>query len=211
MEADTRSVTVHAAHAALVVVDMQNDFCHADGYYARLGRDVSGLAAAVAPTAALLARARASGMTVAYTRLVHDPARGAMEQRHRIRPLRWSASGDRLLPGSWGSAVVEALSPRHDEIVVDKHGYSAFEGTGLDAALRARNVDTLVFAGVVTYACVLATAFAAFDRGFDVLLARDAVGTWVGSLGEATHDIVEFLLGRSVPSGRIAISEDARA
>ena len=69
--------SVDPASTALVIVDMQNDFCHLDGYYARQGRDVSGLAAVIAPTAELLRRTRASGMTVAYTRLVHDPAQGA--------------------------------------------------------------------------------------------------------------------------------------
>ncbi|MBV8911831.1 MAG: cysteine hydrolase [Acetobacteraceae bacterium] len=204
-------VEIAAAESALVIVDMQNDFCMPGGYYARQGRDISGLHAAITPTAALLARARGSGMHVAFTRLVYDPARGAMEERHRIRPLRWSASGGRLLPGTWGSAVVDALAPLPTEIVIDKHGYSAFDETGLEQQLKARGVRTLVFAGVVTYACVLASAFAAFDRGFDVLIARESVGTWVDRLGEATHDIVEFLLGRSLVSERIAITPDGRA
>jgi nicotinamidase-related amidase len=203
-------VEIEAAESALLVIDMQNDFCMPEGYYGKLGRDISGLHAAIAPTAALLQRARASGMQVGFTRLVYDPARGAMEQRHRIRPLRWSATGDRLLPGTWGSAVVDALAPLPGEIVIDKHGYSAFDGTALESELRARGVRTLVFAGVVTYACVLASAFAAFDRGFDVVIARESVGTWVDRLGEATHDIVEFLLGRSLPSAQIAITPKTR-
>jgi nicotinamidase-related amidase len=199
-------VRIGAAESALIVVDMQNDFCMADGFYGKLGRDISGLQAAIAPTTALLARARASGMTIAFTRLVYDAAEGTMEQRHRIRPLRWSADGDRLVPGSWGADVIAPLAPRSGEIVVDKHAYSAFEGTDLAACLQERGVRTLVFAGVVTYACVLASAFTAFDRGFDVVLARESVGTWVDRLGDATHDIVEFLLGRSLPSDQIEIT-----
>ncbi len=199
-------VDIIAAESALVIIDMQNDFCMPDGFYGRQGRDISRLRDAIAPTATLLARARANGMTIAFTRLVHDPARGAMEERHRILPLRWSAAGDRLMPGTWGSEVIDALAPLPGEIVVDKHGYSAFEETGLERELRARGVRTLVFAGVVTYACVLASAFAAFDRGFDVLIARESVGSWVDRLGDATHEIVEFLLGRSLPSERIAIT-----
>lgn len=210
MSTPTPAVEIAGAESALVIIDMQNDFCSDRGYYAMQGRDISGLAAAIAPTAALLARARQAGMSIVFTRLVYDPARGAMEERHRILPERWSASGDRLLPGSWGADVIDALAPRTGEIVIDKHGYSAFEGTGLAAALRARGVRTLVFAGVVTYACVLASAFAAFDAGFDVLLAREAVGTWVDRLGEATHDIVAYLLGRSLPSSEIVIRDAAQ-
>lgn len=200
------TVAIKAAESALVIVDMQNDFCMADGFYGAQGRDIAGLAAAIAPTAALLARARQAGMTIVFTRLVYDPVRGAMEERHRILPERWSTSGSRLMPGTWGAEVIDALAPDPGEIVIDKHGYSAFEGTNLAAELQARAVSTLVFAGVVTYACVLASAFAAFDAGFDVLLAREAVGTWVDRLGEATHDIVGLLLGRSLPSSEIVIA-----
>jgi len=199
------SVTVAARTTALLVVDMQNDFCHADGYYARAGRDISALAASVAPVSALLDRCRRAKVTIAFTRLVHDERRGAMEERHAIRPLRWTASGRRLLPGSWGADLVHELSPLDGEIVIDKAGYSAFDDTRLEAALRSRGVTTLILAGVVTYACVLATAFSAFDRGFDVLLATEAVGSWNTALGAGTGEIVDLLLGRAVTSDQIAI------
>jgi nicotinamidase-related amidase len=186
------------SRTALVIVDMQNDFCHVDGYYARAGRDISVLAKAAGPCRTALEKARSARMAVVYTRLVYDPVQGAMEERHELRPKRWTASGDRLIPGTWGADVIDELAPRHGEIVIDKIGYSAFEGTGLEAELKARGVKTLVFTGVVTYACVLASAFSAFDRNFDVLLASDAVGTWNEGLGGATHDIVDLLLGRTV-------------
>ena len=89
-----------------------------------------------------------------------------------------------MQPGSWGAAIVDALAPLPDDIVVDKPAYSAFEATDLEARLRQRGVTTLIVCGVVTYACVLATAFAAFDKGFDVLLARDATGSWNDELAQ---------------------------
>ena len=95
-------------------------------------------------------------------------------------------------------------------IVVDKVGYSAFEGTGLEKELRARGIRTVVMTGVVTYACVLATAFSAFDRDFDVILATDAVGSWNDELGARTADIVDLLLGVAVPAGGINILEHVR-
>jgi nicotinamidase-related amidase len=198
-------ITVVAEKTALVVIDMQNDFCHPEGYYARAGRDISALAASVAPVRTLLDRCRRAGTTVAFTRLIHDEGRGAMEERHAIRPLRWTASGKRLLPGSWGAEVVDELRRLDGEIVVDKAGYSAFDDTRLEAELRARGVTTLILAGVVTYACVLATSFSAFDRGFDVLLATEAVGSWNAALGTGTSEIVDLLLGRSLSSDQIAI------
>jgi nicotinamidase-related amidase len=199
-------VTVDAAATALVVVDMQNDFCHPDGYYAHAGRDIAPLAAAIAPTRALLQRGRHAGLTVVFTRLVHDMQRGAMEERHVIRPRRWTASGKRLLPGSWGAEVIADLEPEDGEIVVDKTGYSAFDDTTLERDLRARGITTLILSGVVTYACVLATAFSAFDRGFDVLLATEAVGSWNAALGSGTTEIVDLLLGRAVAGDDITIT-----
>lgn len=211
-EPAAETVTIDPARAALVIVDMQNDFCAADGFYARAGKDVSGLAAAVEPNARLLAWARENGILVVFTRLLHDPARGAMESRHRIRPRRWTANGERLRPGSRGAEVIDALKPRADELVIDKHGYSAFDGTGLEGELRARGIDTVLLSGVVTYACVLATGFSAFDRDFDVLMLTDAVGTWNAGLDSGTHAIVDLLLGHALPSGNIRLTRrDGRA
>src|SRR5215475_10004429 len=137
------TIDVEAASTALIVVDMQNDFCSADGYYATVGRDISKLATSAAPVAALLARARQAGMTIVFTRLLHDPVRGSMEERHVIRPRRWTASGKRLMPGTRGADVIDALAPRDGDIVVDKVGYSAFEGTSLEQQLRGRGIKTV--------------------------------------------------------------------
>jgi nicotinamidase-related amidase len=198
-------IGIDPARTALVVVDMQNDFCDAAGYYGRAGRDISALAAAVEPVAGLLDRAREAGMTVVFTRLIHDEKRGAMEERHALRPKRWTTSGERLRPGTWGADVVDRLLPRQGEVIVDKVGYSAFDDTILEREMRNRGITTLVIAGVVTYACVLATAFSAFDRGFDVILAADAAGSWNAGLGQATGDIVDLLLGHAVPISDIDI------
>ena len=183
---------------AVIAVDMQNDFCHVDGYYGRLGRDICALSAAVAPVAALLGRARAAGATVFFTRLVHDDLRGAMEARHALQPKRWTSSGERLKPGTWGAAIVDELAPHAADVVIDKVGYSAFEATELERELRDRGIRTVVLCGVVTYACVLATAFSAFDRDFDVVLAADAAGSWNAGLGHSSSDIVDLLLGHAV-------------
>jgi nicotinamidase-related amidase len=68
----------------------------------------------------------------------------------------------------------------------------------LEQELHSRSIKTLLLAGVVTYACVLATAFSAFDRRFDVVLVSDAVGSWHDALGAGTSEIVELLLGHAV-------------
>ena len=204
----TDTLTLDPATTALVVVDLQNDFCTKGGYYEAAGKDVSALHAAVAPSIALLERARAAGLSVVFTRIVLDTSAGPTEERHRLRPKRWFSSGTRLVPGTWGAALVDRLAPEPGDLVVDKHGYSAFHGTDLEAHLQARGVRTLLLCGVVTYACVLATGFAAFDRGFDVVMAADATGSWVETLGPASSEIVDLLLGHSVASASIVFAAD---
>jgi nicotinamidase-related amidase len=196
-------LTLDPATTALVLIDMQNDFCASDGFYARAGRDIAALNAVIAPLGALLDRARAAGLTIVFTRLVHDWARGPMEARHDLKPKTWTTSGDRLIPGTPGVEVVDALAPRDGEIVIDKPGYSAFHDTDLETRLRGRRVKTLLFTGVTTYACVLASAFAAFDRDLDVVFLTDMVASWRGDLDRAAFDIVDLLLGHAVPSGAI--------
>lgn len=202
---------IDPSRTALVVIDMQNDFCDSAGYYARANRDISALTSTIKPVAGLLAKAREAGMVVAFTRLVHDETRGAMEQRHMLKPKRWTTRGERLRPGTWGAEVVDRLKPRAGEIIVDKIGYSAFDNTTLEREMRQRGVTTLILAGVVTYACVLATAFSAFDKDFDIILASDAVGSWNASLGSATADIVDLLLGHAVTADEIEIAVPAAA
>lgn len=201
--------TLIAKQCAVLVVDMQNDFCDREGHYGRAGNDISSFVAAIEPVLLLLAKARAAGATVAYTRLVYDSAAGAIEDRHVIKPRRWIPRGQRLQSGSWGAAIVDRLAPEADDIVVDKAGYSAFEGTDLESRLRSRGVTTLIVCGVVTYACVLATAFAAFDRGFDVVLASDATGSWSNDLAKASSEIVDLLLGHAMRIDEIELSAKA--
>jgi nicotinamidase-related amidase len=203
------NLTLDPTTTALVVIDMQNDFCDPGGFYARIGRDISAFAAVIAPIDAMATRARAAGMPVVFTRLVHDPVRGAMEERHALRPKRWTTTGKRLMPGSDGADVVAGLPVQDGDIVVDKSGYSAFAGTDLTAQLRARGIRTLMFCGVVTYACVLSSAFAAFDEDFDVVLLEDLSGTWDDTLGRGTGRIVDLLLGHTVPSDTITFQRTA--
>lgn len=196
-------ISIDPNRCAVLAVDMQNDFCHRDGHYGRSGEDISQFVATIDPVARLIVRARNAGATIAFTRLVYDSAAGAIEQRHTIKPRNWIPKGRRLQPGSWGASVIDALTPAPGDIVVDKPAYSAFEATDLETLLRQRGVTTLILCGVVTYACVLATAFSGFDKGFDVLLARDATGSWNNELGEATCRIVDLLMGQSVTCNEI--------
>lgn len=204
------AIAVDARTTALIVVDMQNDFCTEGGYsHKSLGRDVASLARPTAPIRALIGRARDAGMAVIFTRLIHDEQRGAIEERHELIPRRWVSSGRRYIDGSWGAEIIDELRPNEADLVIDKVGYSAFEDTILEEQLRARGIRTIVLTGVVTYACVLSTAFSAFDRGFDVVVVSDAVGTLWDHLGGAALEMVDLLIGHAVIADQLIIGRSA--
>jgi nicotinamidase-related amidase len=152
---------------ALVVVDMQNGFCHPDGsLYAPPSEEV------IEPIGALVERAREGDAQVVYTRDVHPP--GQFEDAHYYDEFeRW---GEHVLEGSWEAEIVEGLEVHEDDHVVEKHTYDAFQGTELDGWLSARNVDDLLFCGTLANVCVLHTAGSAGLRDYRPVLLEDAVG-----------------------------------
>ena len=152
---------------AVVVVDMQNGFCHPEG--ALYAPDSE---AAIEPVAALVERARDAGASLVFTRDVHPPEQ--FEDAHYYDEFdRW---GEHVLEGSWEAELVDELDPREDELVVEKHTYDAFHETQLDGWLDAHGVDDLVICGTLANVCVLHTASSAGLRDYRPILVADAIG-----------------------------------
>jgi biuret amidohydrolase len=170
--------------AALVVIDMQRDFIEPGGFGASLGNDVSQLAAAVAPTRALLDAWRVRGWPVVHTRESHAPDLSDCPpaKRHRGSPrLRIGDPGPMgrlLVRGEPGCEIVPALAPQAGELVIDKPGKGAFHATALHDELQRVGVTQLVFAGVTTEVCVQTTMREANDRGYDGLLVEEATASY---------------------------------
>jgi nicotinamidase-related amidase len=182
---------------ALVVVDMQNDFCAADGYYRKdVGRPA--VDEVISPIRRLINGFHRAGQPVCFTRLVYDGVERMPERSHRLVPPAWLSSGLRLQPGSWGADVIDELRPSPGDRVLDKEGYSAFYGTDLEDWLHGQSAGTVAIVGVVAYACVLHTGFDAFVRGFDVVLVEDAVTGWEEDLVTAASTIFTRLLGPTI-------------
>lgn len=194
---------IERTRAAVVVVDMQNDFCDERGYYGQKGLPIPPVRTAIPALARLLSHAREREVRILFTRLIHDPAVADVAQRHSVLPSKWIAQEPRLVPGSWGAEIIEELRPRSDEAVFDKSDYSAFHGTGLEGYLRRAGIRTLVLTGTTDYACVLHTAFDAFCRDFDVVIPRECVSGWYPDLGEAALRMVELLLGSVLPAEQV--------
>jgi ureidoacrylate peracid hydrolase len=161
--------------AALLIVDMQNGFCHADGSVGRGGISIDHCRAVVSPAASLLATARASGVPVIFTRFVYraDYADGGILV-HELRPHLKDRRA--LVQGEWDAEIVDELRPQPGDFVVDKNRFSAFYGTSLESILRSLDIHTLVVCGVTTNMCVESTVRDAGQRDYRVYVVRDAVG-----------------------------------
>ena len=160
-------MTLDPESTAVVIVDMQNGFCHPDGSLYAPGSEE-----AIEGCVALVDRAREAGASVAYTRDVHPP--GQFEDAHYYDEFeRW---GEHVLEGSWEAELVEELQPRDEELVVVKHTYDAFYRTQLEGWLESHNIDNLVFGGTLANVCVLHTAGSAGLRDYRPLLVEDAIG-----------------------------------
>lgn len=163
---------------ALVVIDMQNDYCHPDGVFARAGLRVTGLDGLVENVNTLAAAARSAGRPVIWVRMewASDADVGLLAERSPF--LREEG----LRPGTWGAELVAGLdrAPGDHEIV--KPRFDAFHRTGLEDLLRGLGAETLVVAGVRTDFCVESTVRAAFFRDLKAVVAREAVAGYVEDL-----------------------------
>lgn len=178
---------------ALVVIDMQNDFCAPGGYIDQvMGKDVSGAAAVVPVIAGLVRQARQAGVPVVWVGSDYSADRIPASMRRKL-DLR-GITAECCKPGTWGGEWF-GVQPEPGEAVVVKHSYAGFAGTSLNAVLQEKNVRTLVFAGVQTQVCVESTVREAHALGYTAVVARDGVGSHSPALHEASLTNVQFLFG----------------
>jgi nicotinamidase-related amidase len=171
---------------ALLIIDMQRDFCDQGGYIASMGYDISP-ARRIIPNIRALRDAVASwGGTIVLTREGHRPDLSDLPPlkawRSRLGGVEIGAPGPLgrvLVRGEAGWEIVPELAPRRGEIVVDKPGYSAFHATDLERILTARGIRRLIFTGVTTDVCVHSTLRSAVDRGYECLLVEDGCAATV--------------------------------
>jgi nicotinamidase-related amidase len=171
---------------AVVVVDMQNGFCHPEGsLYAPESE------AAIEAIASVLERARAADATVVFTRDVHPPEQ--FDDAHYYDEFeRW---GEHVLEDSWEAELVDDLDVRPDDHVVEKHTYDAFYQTELDGWLSARGIDDLLVCGTLANVCVLHTAGSAGLRDYRPVLLEDAVGAIEAAHREYALEHADWLFG----------------
>jgi nicotinamidase-related amidase len=193
--AQPQNIVVDLRKAAVIVIDMQNDFCSKDGWFDSMGVDVSPVGKLYQPIRRSVAAMRSRDVPIIWLNWgvrgdkanlspvtlypfnrvgcgtgLADPIKG--------RPPRTPNSPNGVLQkDAWGAAVVEELAPHSGDIFVDKHRISGFWDTPLDSILRNLSVKTLFFAGINTDQCVLATLMDANFHGYDTILLEDCTAT----------------------------------
>jgi ureidoacrylate peracid hydrolase len=160
---------------ALIVVDMQNGFCHPEGSFAKLGLDVSMTNAAIGGCRRLIEAARNAAVPIVFTRYVYRPDyRDGGVLVHELMPALKDANS--LAAGTWDAEIVEELAPASEDFVVDKNRYSAFYGSGLEPILTSLSIGSVVICGVTTNMCVETTARDASQRDYRTFVVSDATG-----------------------------------
>jgi ureidoacrylate peracid hydrolase len=213
IDARPHPVQLDPTRAAVIVVDMENDFGAVGGAFHRAGLDISGIQAAIAPTGRVLNAARRAGMPVVYLTMAFRPDLsdiGLEGAPNRDRHLFFGAGQEVdapdgtksriLVRDTWNTDIVAELRPAPEDTVVYKHRFSGFFETELDALLRSLGATDLIFTGCTTSVCIESTVRDAMFRDYRCLLLEDCTAEPIGDgLARSNHDasllVVETLFG----------------
>lgn len=198
----TLAEKVSPGHTALVVIDMQNDFCGTDGFVAKGGRDVSLVQEMAKRLPVLVDQARAASIPVIFVRCVYSTDDNRfLSDVWLEQAARRQGDGYTVAPvcqeGTAGGAYF-GVAPAPGDIVVNKHRYSAFQGTDLELILRTHGVRTVVLTGVSTHVCVETSAREAFVRDFYTVVVGDGTAAYSVAEHETALKLIDRFFGEVV-------------
>ncbi|MER9652958.1 cysteine hydrolase [Mesorhizobium sp. M0152] len=228
IEAKPQPISIDPTQAAVLVVDMQNDFGSKGGMFDRAGIDISGIQRAIGPTASVIAAARNVRVPVVYLKMGYRSDLsdlGASGAPNRLRHLQIFGVGESmtapdgsesriLIRDTWGTDIVDDLKPKAGDVVLYKTRFSGFYETELDAVLRTAGIRHLIVTGCTTSVCVESTIRDAFFRDFQCILLIDCTSEPIArDASRSNHDasltLVEVLFGWTSTSDHFLMAIEA--
>ncbi len=200
MSDETTSGTypLESSKTALIVVDVQNDFCHSKGVFSKYREaNLDRVQQAVKKLYTLIGKCREFEIPIIFIKTIHSPWTNSPSWGKR---LEGSAEKMRICPPNEFGSHFYTVEPEEHDCIVTKHRYSAFVGTDLDLILRSKGIENILVTGVVTNVCVETTARDGFNRDYNVVLVEDCCGAYDNAEHAATLNNINKYFGTVVTS-----------
>lgn len=200
---------VHPSHTALLVVDMQNDFCARGGLMDKKGLDLRMTQAMAPGLVNFIDQARKAQVTVIFIQAITDTPENwyvsdvSLEQRTRTAKRSGGVDYPVCERNSWGADLYDGIKPLPGELVITKHRYSAFIDTELDVVLRSKGIRTVIMSGVGTNICVESTARDGFMKDYYIVFLKDCTAAGTEEEHNSTLRNIDLFFGEVANSGDV--------
>jgi len=187
------SLQLESSNTALLVVDVQNDFCHHKGVFSKFKSvTLDHIEQAMSNLSALIEKCRKFDLPIIFIRTIHS---SWTDSPSWLKRLEGAGQEMRICrPDSWGSNFFK-VAPKEGDCIVTKHRYSAFIGTDLDLILKSRGIEYILVTGVATNVCVESTARDGYHRDYNVILIEDCCGAYDKDEHAATLNNIRKFFG----------------